>query len=172
MAGELQADVTTGQTVYFLVRSATGTIWNGSSLEAYATANLATYAVTGTEQGTGSGLYVGNMPAAAAGVYNIVAKVRAGASPAESDVTVGVGEIEWDGSAVAGLGVSEAEPTGVPAASASLITKIGYLYMALRNAVTVTDSKKTFFDDSGNAEWEKDLSDNGTTYTETEGNSI
>lgn len=65
-----------------------------------------------------------------------------------------------------------AEPTGVPGATVALATKIGYLYMALRNQVTVTATKKTFFDDSGAAEWEKDLSDDGTTYTETEGNSI
>lgn len=65
-----------------------------------------------------------------------------------------------------------AEPTGVPGATVALATKIGYLYMALRNQVTVTATKKTFFDDGGAAEWEKDLSDDGTTYTETEGNSI
>jgi hypothetical protein len=65
-----------------------------------------------------------------------------------------------------------AEPSGVPGATVTLATKIGYLYMALRNQLTVTSTKKTFFDDGGNAEWEKDLSDNGTTYTETEANSV
>jgi len=65
-----------------------------------------------------------------------------------------------------------AEPSGVPAATATLATKLGYLFMALRNQVTVTASKKTFFDDGGSAEWEKDLSDDGTTYTETEANAI
>lgn len=65
-----------------------------------------------------------------------------------------------------------AEPTGVPGATVSLASKLGYIYMALRNKVTVTASKKTFFDDGDAAEWEKDLSDDGTTYTETEGNSV
>jgi len=65
-----------------------------------------------------------------------------------------------------------AEPSGVPAATATLATKLGWLFMALRNQVTVTATKKTFFDDGGAAEWEKDLSDDGTTYTETEANSI
>jgi hypothetical protein len=64
------------------------------------------------------------------------------------------------------------EPTGVPGATVSLVTKIGYLYMALRNKLTVTSSKKTFYDDGGAAEWEKDLSDDGTTYTESKGNAI
>lgn len=62
-----------------------------------------------------------------------------------------------------------AEPTGAPAATAALSAKINYLYMALRNQVTVTASAKTFYDDSGNAEWSKVLSDDGTTYTEAEG---
>lgn len=65
-----------------------------------------------------------------------------------------------------------AEPTGVPAATDDLATKIGYLYMALRNQVDVTATKKTFYDDGGAAEWEKDLTDNGTTYSESESNAI
>lgn len=65
-----------------------------------------------------------------------------------------------------------AEPTGVPAATNTLVSKISWLYMALRNKVTVTATKKTFYDDSDAAEWEKDVSDDGTTYTETEANSI
>lgn len=65
-----------------------------------------------------------------------------------------------------------AEPSGVPAATTTLVTKLGYLYMALRNQIDVTATKKTFYDDSGTAEWEKDLSDDGTTYSESEGNAI
>lgn len=64
------------------------------------------------------------------------------------------------------------EPTGVPGATISLAERIRWLYMALRNKVTVTAGKKTFFDDSDAAEWEKDLTDDGTTYTESEGNAI
>jgi len=65
-----------------------------------------------------------------------------------------------------------AEPTGVPAATAALATKLGYVFMALRNRIDVTTTKKTFYDDGGAAEWEKDLSDDGTTYQESEGNAI
>jgi len=65
-----------------------------------------------------------------------------------------------------------AEPTGVPAATAALATKLGYVFMALRNRIDVTATKKTFYDDGGAAEWEKDLSDDGTTYSESEGNAI
>lgn len=73
---------------------------------------------------------------------------------------------------VAQLDSAHAEPTGVPAANASPLDKLGVLYAALRNRVDVTATKKTFYDDGGSAEWEKDLSDNGTTYTETEGNAV
>jgi len=63
-----------------------------------------------------------------------------------------------------------AEPTGVPAATATLTSKIGRLHQALRNQITITDTKKIFYDDSAVALWEKDLSDDATTYAETEGN--
>ena len=61
-----------------------------------------------------------------------------------------------------------AEPSGTPAATIALTAKIGWIYMALRNKLEVTSSAKTFFDDAGNAEWKKALSDDGTTYGEAE----
>lgn len=68
------------------------------------------------------------------------------------------------------LSSAHSEPTGVPAANETPLDKIGYIFMALRNKVTVTSSKKQFFDDGGAAEFEKDLSDDGTTYSESEAN--
>lgn len=62
-----------------------------------------------------------------------------------------------------------AEVTGVPAASTPLSAKIGFVYEALRNKVTVTSTTMTFFDNSAVAQWTKALSDDGTTYTEAEG---
>ncbi|KKL55594.1 hypothetical protein LCGC14_2253810, partial [marine sediment metagenome] len=44
------------------------------------------------------------------------------------------------------------------------------LFMALRNKLLVSATKKQFHDDAGNVEWEKDLTDDGTTYTESEAN--
>ncbi len=60
------------------------------------------------------------------------------------------------------------EPTGVPPATDSLAAKIGRLHMALRNKVTVSTSEKTFYDDSGSAEWKQTLTDDGTTFTQNE----
>lgn len=99
MSSELQVDYVTGKSVYFLVRNTTGSIWNGSSFVAYNASNYGDYDVVASEQGS-SGYYVANMPGAGAGVYEVVAKERVGGSPAESDLTVGTGEIQWTGSAV------------------------------------------------------------------------
>ena len=74
------------------------------------------------------------------------------------------------GVTVTALGTAHAEPTGVPASNETPLEKLGFLFAALRNQVTATTSKKTFHDDSDAAQWEKDLSDDGTTYTETKGN--
>jgi hypothetical protein len=100
MAGEIQFTDRTGQNCYVQIRNSVGQIWNGSSFVTYNTANIATYAVTATEQGTASGYYTATMPTVALGTYDVIAKERAGGSPAESDVTVGAGQIEWSGTAV------------------------------------------------------------------------
>lgn len=65
-----------------------------------------------------------------------------------------------------------AEPTGVPGTTVSLSEKIGRIYQALRNKVDVTATKKTFHNNADTAIWEKDVSDDGTTYSESKGNAI
>ena len=97
MAGELQTRHTTGATVYFHVRSTTGTIWNGSALETYSTANIANYKIAATEQGTASTYYIASMPAAAAGAYSITSFAQVGGSPAESDTFIRLSELQWAG---------------------------------------------------------------------------
>lgn len=139
MAKEIQFDHTTGTTCYAQLRNAVGQIWNtsGSAFEAYNTANIADYDLAATEQGTASGLFAADMPAATAGFYNLVAKERAGGAPAEADRTIGVGEIYWTGTAVtpltgdafarlgAPVGASiSADIAGVPAATFDLASGI------------------------------------------------
>lgn len=115
MAAELQIDAqqATGGTVYFLLRNTTGSIWNGSSFVTYVDADIANYDIAATEQGTASGYFVGTMPGVAAGVYNVVAKQRAGGSPAVTDFSIGWGAIQWTGSAVLPL-------SGVPNGTTNL----------------------------------------------------
>lgn len=116
MAGELQISYITSKTVYVLIRSTTGTIWNGSTFESYATANYATYPITLAQQGSASAYYVGNFPTGiSAGTYNIVFKDRTGGSPAETDPTIGIGNFDWNGSAVAKI--SDMATSGIVAQS-------------------------------------------------------
>lgn len=98
MANELQTDYLAGKTVYFLLRNATGSIWNGSSFESYNSGNYANYPITASEQGS-SGYFVGSMPIIVSGLYYLLAKERVGGSPAETDITVGTGQILWGGTA-------------------------------------------------------------------------
>lgn len=111
MANELQVKWTTGVTVYYQVRSATGTIWNGSSFETYVTANIATYKIASTEQGSASGYFQGTFPSTiSAGVYNVVAFQQLGGSPAETDIYIGSQTFMWNGSAPSAM--SDAATSG------------------------------------------------------------
>lgn len=98
MANELQAQYTSGKTVYAVILSAVGQAWNGTTFEAPLAADWATYAVAATEQST-TGLYEATMPAgvSTAGLYSVLFYQRAGASPATTDTVIGKGLIEWSG---------------------------------------------------------------------------
>lgn len=63
-----------------------------------------------------------------------------------------------------------AESSGVPASTASIATKITRMYDALKNGLDQTGTKKQFKNAAGTVQWEKDLSDDGTTYSESAGN--
>lgn len=105
MAGEIQCRPKprlTGVTLYAQVWNSTGSVWNGSAFETYATANIANYAITMTEKGTASGFWAGTFPSTSAGTYGVVVYQRAGGSPAETDEQVADGNIDWNGSAVIG----------------------------------------------------------------------
>ncbi len=68
---------------------------------------------------------------------------------------------------------SFSEPTGVPAAANTIQAMIHFMYSFMfRNKVTVTATKQTFYDDTDAAEFEKDLADDGTTYTQSEANAL
>lgn len=104
MANELEVSFSSGKTIYFQVRSSSGLIWNTSSLvfQAYLTANVLSYSVAATEQGSASGFYTASFPTGITtpGQYNIIAKVQTGGSPAESDSTIAVGDFQWGGAAI------------------------------------------------------------------------
>lgn len=166
MAGEIQAAHVAGKNVYALVRNATGAVWNSSAFVSYATANLATYAITLTEQGTASGYYAGSFPAVSAGIYGVVAFERGGGAPAEGDRLIAGGDLHWDGTAVVPrLPAGLTELTGVPPAAPTIGQALMFLYMALRNPMTVTAAQQKIANDAGGIIGTSALSDDGVTFT-------
>ena len=98
MTKELQAQLSTGSTLYAILLNSVGQIWNGSAFETVNGANWATYDIALTE--SIAGLYTADMPAVVAGVYSYVVYEQAGGSPANTDEWTGNGYLEWDGTAV------------------------------------------------------------------------
>lgn len=96
----------TGQTIYTLIRDrASGNYWNGTGLEAYSSANYATYDVPMPETPAGSRTYILTAPATLpAGDYDFLCRLQAGGAPAESDAPVGEVTDNWDGAALQPVG--------------------------------------------------------------------
>jgi hypothetical protein len=99
MANELILNYTAGATLYALLFDATGQIYNGATFEAPGSANWTNYDIALSEAATATGIYRGSMPAVAAGAYSYVVRKQAGGTPAVSDVVVGVGSLQWSGTA-------------------------------------------------------------------------
>lgn len=95
MANELNAFASSGLTAYAVLLNSVGQIWNGSTFVTINGANWTSYDIALTE-GT-AGIYLGNMPAAAAGEYSFIAFKQAGANPTITDKQLGSGWISWDG---------------------------------------------------------------------------
>lgn len=103
MAAEIQiGGVTTGLTVYAVVRTAVGTVLNGTTPEAFNASNWTSYDVAMAEQGS-TGYYTGTFPAVSAGIYSVEVRWQTGGSPAAAVATdphLGGGDVYWDGTAV------------------------------------------------------------------------
>src|SRR5512133_3180878 len=99
MANELQAHAAAGLTLYAVLTDSVGRAWNGTTFEAIAGANWATYDIAMTE--ATAGIYLGNMPAVVAGSYAFVVYEQAGGAPAITDTQKDDGTVAWNGSAVA-----------------------------------------------------------------------
>lgn len=101
MAGEIQFSYRPGLTTYAEIRNTAAQIWNTASgaFMAYLS-GMGNTTVAGTEQGLSS-YYQANFPSTInPGVYNVRARQQLGGSPAESDTTIAVGDVEWDGTSV------------------------------------------------------------------------
>lgn len=157
----------------------------GGTLTANITGNLSgsVGSVTGAV-GSVTGSVGGNVVGTVASVVgnvggNVVGTVASVVGNVGGNVTGSIGSLAAQAKADVNAEVVDvmsvdtfAEPTGVPAATTTLADKIGRQYMALRNEVTVDSNtgKKQFHDDAGNVEWEKDFTDVGNVYNESESN--
>lgn len=98
MAREIRGTSPSG-TLYARIMNPSGLWWNGSSFEAYNASNYSDYDIAMTEQGA-SGVYVADFPTAitSSGTYEYYVHRQAGGSPAEGDVVVNTGSVDWTGS--------------------------------------------------------------------------
>jgi hypothetical protein len=108
MASEIQwVHAATGSTLYAVIRTATGTVWNTAgtpNFEARTVANWTDYDVALAETPASSYFYVGTFPPIAgnmvAGWYWVDVYLQAGASPAIGDTLLGTLVGYWDGTSV------------------------------------------------------------------------
>lgn len=108
MAGELQGSYIPSQTCYFLMRDTNANIANNvtETFVSYSTGAYSGYVIQASEQGGAdtTGFYVGNIPTwVAPGAYGAVMKQQVGSTPAQSDPTIDVGNLQWNGSAIVAL---------------------------------------------------------------------
>lgn len=84
----------TGRSIYALIYSRTGDVFNVSAFEAFSASDYADYAIALSEDGS-TGVYLADLPAAvnSAGTYELIYYLRAGSSPANGDPVVGTGRV-------------------------------------------------------------------------------
>jgi len=102
MANEIQVSYASGSTLYAVIRNRAGEVWwiAGQAFEQWGTAGhgATDYALALTDK-SGS-RYVGDFDQGIpAGSYSVQWFVQAGASPTDTDVLTGGGEIVWTGTA-------------------------------------------------------------------------
>lgn len=105
MAGEIQAQRPTGETLYAVLLNEAGRPWNGTTFDTTPTAGeWSTYVIAMTEDST-MGYYRATMPTSIAGDYTYRVHKRIGgvASEAPTDPLVWTGELGWSGTAVVGV---------------------------------------------------------------------
>jgi len=111
MANELQAYLPTGKTLYAVLLNSIGQVWDGTQFETIAAGTWTDNDIALTE--AIAGLYLADMPSVAAGAYSYIVYEQAGASPAVTDSLVGMGSIDWTGTAVLSLSAVKAETAAI-----------------------------------------------------------
>jgi hypothetical protein len=118
MSNTLTASLTSGiAQISLVVIDDSGKWYNtsGAVFETYNPANIAQYAIAGSEAGN-TGVYNFTFPALSAGKYSVLAVEQAAASLAESDFPASAeGDVDWDGSNIVGTAAVKAKTDHLPA---------------------------------------------------------
>jgi hypothetical protein len=115
----------TGATLYTQIEDGTG-VWNGTAYASFAVASWATFATATPETPASSGRYVCQFPiASAAGNYTWSTYLRAGGSPASTDVCIGNGGGYWDGTTFGGASSVSGAVASVSGAVGSVTGNVG-----------------------------------------------
>lgn len=126
MANEIRGVSATG-TLYARLMNSSGQVWNtsGAVFEAYSAGSYADYDLPMTEQGN-SNVYVASFPTAiiTAGTYEYFVHRQAGASPAEGDLIINTGKIDWTGTNSVTVTASTGAMTG--SAFRDYILRLGF----------------------------------------------
>jgi hypothetical protein len=109
MGNEIVMCYPTGNTLYIHLFNSIGQIYDtvSTAFDLPISADWADYDISMTERTTATQIYRGDMPVVAAGVYSFTIRKQAGGSPAVSDIAVGAGRIDWNGTAESVLGAIE-----------------------------------------------------------------
>ena len=101
MANELNIKYPGDKTLYAVVLNSTGKVYNTvtTNFENPIDANWGQYDIAMAEA-ENTEIYRGSMPTVPAGAYNFLVHRQVGGSPAVLDTGVGIGNVEWDGTAV------------------------------------------------------------------------
>lgn len=121
-------------TLYARLANPAGLWWNGSSFEAYSAGNYSNYDISMTEQGN-SGVYVADFPTAivTGGSYEYFVHRQSGGSPAEGDLIIGTGKVDWTG-------------TASVSASSGAMTASDFLAYILRRGFKRTDKDTEIYE--------------------------
>lgn len=105
MANEIQYSYTALETLYGVLVNSTGSFWNGTAFETYNPDHWAAYDIALTDVGTG--IYIADMPAVAAGSYRCFVYNQGGVIPAITDsVLSDPVVIDWSGTAIVSSGAT------------------------------------------------------------------
>ncbi len=154
MAGEIQIQATTGQTLKALIVSETGTVWNGSALVAVSTLSDATWTASliamteeTTSDTTGTGLYLADWPALTTPLRYSV-QFFSGASPAPGSLVFGAQD---DPMRLIEAGINDRQAQAlILAAAAGKLSGAGTLEATIKGADNATTRILATVDRAGN----------------------